>query len=669
MAVVVCNNTTPLSARSFAYSETLFNGGTFCSEGSSGSDCDAWRFFFNLGRGGRYIQGGQPDASLTPNKNTCQQLVTTLLNNNNFASTLLAETGCTTYRDANGSLTTGCQFSAAPAAFKTFTARSGVQATLVENVIASWTCSVTSSDPVYKTACCNAASSNLIVGTDPRTGQAFDSRACDPSWCLSDPDSVCSATFDVCDAISPCNRHYFLANIPLPSSDLMLNSLTLLPTNSFTPIKGIRCNQWYAETVKQAVQRTALPAVTDRVVSMMNTISGFCGDPRYRGQGECACYNGYLSFGVPWEREDSGDFLENQYDNVIGGRPPFIVQQDASGQVRRFDAFCSDIGNSSFSLPLSYSNNGTFITYSNVCSTTTPFSAIEYPYPTVNPARSIRSLTNYGDVVNYAPTDEFGAEIGIETFPMPMHCWLPACVAEGVPDTAVFRNLWALGVQPCPPICYQVSGGVNVSIGGSGAENAHIHDTYVSCDFGYKNSVFPFAYPPACRAMTMDVPANYQGSFTIPFTYASLDISSSFRVTSLSAFVNAFPVIALIDNGLITYSITDKLIDKYDPSNTDVQAVFNMSVSIDATYMDAFSSVLTEIVVANNTYQYDSIILKISVWGSTSNSRGPAFTSGCCAPEFGNGCTPTLEEQVGIPVMTLSDGRALSVFEQALEFP
>ena len=679
----MCANATSLSARSFMYSETINGGKSFCKEGTSDSDCKAWQDVFGAGSGGHYTQGGvvANDASgnsLVPNKSSCNELVYTLLNHNDFASTFTEQTGCTTYRDTNGSLTTGCEFTTNSSSyFKTFS--DGAAGTLVQDVIASWTCSVTASDPVYKQACCNVGSPNLLTGTDPRTGEAFQNEACDPSWCLSDPLGACANAFQECDAISPCHRHYFLSNIPFPSSDLMVNSLTLLPTNSFTPIKGVRCNDWYTETVKQAIQRTTLwtgvTEVTQRVVSVMNTISGFCGDPKYRGQGECSCFNGYLSHAVPWSNADSGDNLEYQYKTRLGETiyQPFIVSQDAVGQIRRYDAYCADPGNPSFSAPLSFSDHGTWVTYSNVCSTTAPYSEIETQsaFPTINPAKSIRSLTNYGDVVNYEPTDGAGDSLlgVIETFPMPLHCWLPACVAEGVPDTAVFRNLWALGVQPCPSICYQVASGDQVSIGGSGAANAHIHDNFVSCDFGYKNSVFPFAYPPACRAMTVDVPANYIGGFTIPFTYGSLDISSTFVTTSLSAVVNSFPMVALVNDTIRTYSITDKIIQKYDPTNTDVQNVFNLSISIDATHVDPFSSVLSQIVVANNTHEFDSILLKVTVWGSASNARGPAFSTGCCDPTFGNACTPIFSEQVGTPLMTLSDGRVLSFFGQPIVPP
>ena len=674
MALPVCTNAIPLSARTFVYSETLFGGKSFCYQ-CSDVGCKAYNDAFGAGMGGQYVQGGVVgnDASghsLVSGKNSCQELVDTLLNTNGNASSMAVALGCTPYGDFSGHSSTGCLFSTEPAAhFKTYS--EGSTPTLVENVIAVWTCTVQASDPIYRTACCNVASSNLITGIDPLSGESFQPTACDPSWCLSDPLGMCSSTFDVCDATSPCNRHYFLSNIPLPSSDVMVNALKLLPTNSFTPIKGIRCNDWYAETVRQAVQRTTLltDRATSRVVSMMNTISGFCGDPKYRGQGECACFNGYVSHGVPWSNADSGDSLEYQYTN--DNYQPFIVSQDATGQIRRYDAYCSIMGHPSFSAPLSFSNHGTWITYSNVCSTTAPYSTAETQsaYPTINPAKSIRSLTNYGDVVNYKPTDGNNGLSEIETFPLPMHCWLPSCVAEGVPDTAVFRNLWALGVQPCPPICYQVASGDSIAIGGSGAADAHIHDNFVSCDFGYTNSVFPFSYPAACRAMTLDVPANYQGYLYIPFTYASFDISSKFITTSLSAYTNAYPMIALVNNTTLTYSITDQLIDKYDPLYSNPRSVFQLSVSIDATYVQPFSSVLAEITVANTTHEFDSIVLKVSVWGSDTNARGPAFSSGCCDPLFGHGCIPTLGEQLGTPLMSFTDGRALSLFGQAIVPP
>lgn len=630
--------------------------------------------------GGDYSQGNLVpektlnDNELLPNKRTCQQLVGTLLNEDPaFAAELRAATGCTSYVE-NGKTVTGCSFSTSLSAYferNTPYLWEGKVSLYVQDVYASWTCNVLESDNAYKKACCNTASPQFIVGTDPRTGQVFDPNSCDPNWCLSDPSGYCSTTFDECAGVSPCNRHWFLSNIPLPSTDLMINSLTLLPTNSFVAKKGLRCNDWYTETVKQAIQRTTLlQGATERVISMMNTISGFCGSPEFRGQGECSCYNGYISHGVPWERADSGDTLEFQYKtrNNEDIYQPFIVAQDGVGQIRRYDAFCSQQGNPSFSAPLSFSDNGTFITYSNVCSTTTPYSDKEYPYPTINPAKSIRSLTNFGDVVNYEPTDPSGNSLlgQIETFPMPMHCWLPACVAEGVPDTAVFRNLWALGVRPCPPICYQVSAGDSIAIGGSGAADAHIHSNFVSCDFGYTNSVFPFAYPAACRAISVDVPAYFQGVFTIPFTYPSLDISSVLVTTSLSAYTNAFPVIGIVDGGVAHYSISDKLIDKYNPYDPHV---FNLSVSIDVTQEEPFSSFLADIIVSNNTYEFDSIIVKVSVWGSGTSARGPAFSTGCCDPQFGNLCSPTPEEQLGTQFMVLGDGRALSFFGQSITPP
>jgi hypothetical protein len=166
--------------------------------------------------------------------------------------------------------------------------------------------------------------------------------------------------------------------------------------------------------------------------------------------------------------------------------------------------------------------------------------------------------------------------------------------------------------------------------------------------------------------MSVDVPANYQGVFTIPFTYASLDISSTLVTTSLSAYTNAFPMIGIVDGGVSHYSVSDKLLEKY---NLDPLSVYNLSVSIDATKVDPFSSILADIIVSNNTNEFDAIYLKVSVWGSDTNSRGPAFSSGCCDPLFGEGCAPLPGEQLGAHFMSLADGRSLSFFGQAITPP
>jgi hypothetical protein len=319
----------------------------------------------------------------------------TITNRNNFSNL----TRCPLYTRSNGEVYSGCGFDsvtrvgrlAAETGNPTIADCDG--ADLVGNkwgCLATWSCPVVTPDINYYSLCCNAANSFLIQGTDPYTGEAFDSRACGRDWCTGDPFGECAPIYDSCDSVAPCNRHWLLNFAAQATSDPAMNSLTIIPTISGGTGKGVRCNSMYQSVLVQAAQIIQLQTVsTDsrnyyfktRIAKMMETITGFCSDPRYRGQGECACHNGYLSYNNDWSTSiPSGLYSE------ITGNLPLIVEQQSSGAYRRMDAFCNEANPPArFTEALSFTLNGIWNTYSNVCSTTTPWSSLERNRPSVNP--------------------------------------------------------------------------------------------------------------------------------------------------------------------------------------------------------------------------------------------------------------------------------------------
>ena len=585
-------------------------------------------------------------------RSTCQALVNVMLNLQEFRDALGTQTACYPTL-TNGTWSTGCKFSTERSGVFGDTASTNIFG-VVEGAQFVWSCTVLESDPVYKNACCNVGQSTFITGIDPYTGNAFDPRSCDPSWCLSDPYGACASVFDSCAGVSPCNRHWLLSNIPQPATDSFMATMTLTPTNPFSSNRGTRCYDWYAETVKQAALRqsyTSTFSSTQRVMNVMNTVSAYCSNPHYKGQGECACINGYLSYGVAWEPSESGENLEYQYAKSSA---PYIVNQDAAGTVRRYDAFCSAPGYPGFTAPRSVTINGTVSTYSNACASLTTaeqWSALEYNQPSLNPSKSIRSYTNFGDVATFpeSTSEYFGTDVGTPlALPMPLHCWLPACVAEGVPDTAVFRNLWALGVVPCPPVCYQVSSGESIAIQ-TGSDFAHIHENFVSCQFKYAPSVFPFSLPSECTLVTLSVPMGYIGMLTIPIGNPTFETASEFIYTTLSAFTNAYPIVSLY-NGADVVSITGIPISKY---GYDTDSIYMLSVSINTSNTQAFTSLEAAITLANEEGNVQSILFQVTVWG-------PGGSASCiaCDPTWGVDCPVSL----GSGIQVAPDGRSLSYF-------
>ena len=654
---------TPLANRKFLYTETtslvFASPGRYLQDLPTRQNHQAYvqgdlvlPLWLTLGAGGQATDFNITTSNV--DRSTCQSLVNAMLPSPSFRTLLREGTGCAA-TNSNGTWTTGCQFSTyrSTTVNDPFADHAGVFGTAdppdfwgsVMNAEFEWTCSVAVSDPYYKNACCNVAKADLI------SAEGFDAKVCDPAWCLADPLGECKPVFDSCAGVSPCNRHWFLSNIPQPATDSFMATTTLLPRNVFSSNKGNRCYAWYQESARQAALRGSLPQrATDRVMSLMNTISEFCSDPHFKGQGECACINGYLSYGVPWMPADSGQNLEFQYKTNTA---PFVVNQDAQGSIRRYDAFCSQPGYPGFTAPRSVTINGTVTTYSNACSSLTEqqrWSPLEYNVPSINPSRSIRSFTNYGDVASFPEKtpEYFGVDQGTPLpLPMPVHCWLPACVAEGVPDTAVFRNLWALGVTPCPPVCYQVSSGESINIQ-AGSEYAHIHENFVSCDFGYTGTAFPFSLLPECTVITVSVPTNYSNVIHIPVGNPTLETSSEFIYTTMSAFTNAYPIVAI--NGSV--SITGIPISKY---NYNSDSIYVMSVTIDTHDVQAFTSLEAAITLANEQGDVQSILFQITVWGPDGSA-----TCVACDPTWGVGC-PLVSTPRGTPVQEYN-GRFLSTF-------
>lgn len=562
-------------------------------------------------------------------KSTCQDVINSMINIDPVMRTQLTEIGCAPVFN-NGTYSTGCQFDSTTQNGRFGDTLSTGPFGDVEVINYKWECSVTDSDPKYRPVCCNSVQSNVIIGTDPFTGLPFNTNSCDINWCLNDPYGECADIFQECTNTSPCHRHWLLTNYPKPNNDPSY-SLTILPDNGH----GVRCYDWYATTKIQAALRNLYPSGysnTVRVENMMNTISEYCSNPNYLGHGECSCFNGYLSYNVPWTTTTTD--LADQYENST---LPYLVEMFGNS-ARRLDAFCAD-NNPSFTQLLSYSLNSSYITYSNVCSNTVPWSSYEYNRPSLSPSKSIRSLTNFGDVAALN-SPLFDNTVG-DTLPLPMpfHCWLPACIGS---DQVVFRNLWALGIVTCPSVCYQVSSGDSIDI--AGGDYAHIHENYVSCDFKpYTSSVFPYSLPSTCQVININAPTNFQGFIHIPVGNPTLDTSSSYIYSTMTAFTDSFPIISLY-NGTDFVTSLSTSISKYSYS-TD--SIYVMSVSLNTTNTNPFNSLISNLTLLSDQGISQEIVFQITVW----DDNFASVSCIPCDPTFGTSCPleagPIIGQAVG----------------------
>lgn len=666
MATLSCQDTRLTAAqRNFTYSQIDPNNYLFCHPNIVGC-LDP---FANSGQDA--VPGDQvfPDnARVTVNGQsrplTCEVLVDYKLNEGydpTFAANNLYPVGCGVFTNSTtGRRQTGCSFSSNNSTLPVFgQCTTYLPLILLHECQFTWTCTVTSPDQAYKPLCCNATNATpnyMGTQTDPFTGLDFNGlTSCAPNWCLADPEGECLALFnESCSTTSSCNRHAFLSsNFPVPTDDVLLNTIEINNGLSFPARKGIYCADWYAETKRQATFRSQFSTTTfsstvnDRVTSSINIVKDFCGDPTTKGNGECACINAYSEVGAEFAVSLAPDALTFQFDNA---NIPVMVQQNGNGSFRRVDAFCNptnrDTTTQNWIDPLTYTLGTQTISISNVCSQSTSFwfnSPLEYTLPTINPNRNLNSLSNFGDVVNdqsvLADFRNLGQNIG---FAMPLHCWHPACVARSfnaLDNPLVFLDLFAF-TQTCPSVCYMYSGADIIDIGGNVGTQTfiHINNDYQTCEFAGQNSQhvyqpFPFALPSGCQQLVVQAPVNFSDTIHITVTNPEQDISSLLASKTLFAFSNLVPLVSFQSSTSQSSSFGPEILYKYSFSDysgsTATVDTLVLSVTIDTTGMSPFTSFQSEINLTDNSRNTQQIQVQVYVYpdavgtGGTTTSVSP----------------------------------------------
>lgn len=623
------------------------------------------------------------------NADNCQTHVLSRLQDPTFRSAFVAASGCPVTTGTNG-WTTSCEFGTDQ---PTFTGGGNVTALgfLIDETQFHYVCSQTEWDHNYYSICCNSNQalgigtlSNGQTQTDPLTGEPFNPRSCAPEWCIADPTGTCSAIFEGCTGTSSCNRHWFLTNSPRPgTSDLELNTL-VVPRPPETPVlSGIDCYNWYQETSLQAAQRLLVsPAeslvIGARVVAVEANVGGFCGDPTYSGNGECACINGYNQIGAQFGATQTAE----QWTPTT--TVPYMVQQDGTGRWRRLDAFCNFQGGAgpetntfaysftvnSWTSALTRTINGTAYSYSNVCSNTAGFSPGEYGLPSANPMNHFASFTNFG-FMNFYPGAALSAVLGDTEpqIPMPLHCWLPACVGAdpAQPDTSVFRDLFQYTIT-CPNMCYEYSQGDSIDINNVNNAYVHIHPNYINCSGvqGYTWSGVPFVLPTACGGATgvnsydIQMPSGVSSTINIPIVFQTFELSSQILDTTFTAYSDAFPLVAVYNStksafdGQSAPEVIQKYVTYSEPSDpaSPVPPVpqpqsYTLQIQVDSTGQ-RYNAFLTTVTLVNQLQEPMYIAMKISVFGPEGSAGTPSLTCLPCDPSFADcalnprpGCNPS----------------------------
>ena len=626
------------------------------------------------------------------NADTCQQHVLSRIQDAGFRDTFVAASGCPVYTTSNG-WTTSCEFGTDQPTF-TGAGKTISLGFLVEEAQFHYVCSQTLWDQNYYSICCNAPQA-LGIGTvsdgtvtttqtDPLTGKQFNPNSCAPQWCLGDPTGTCSLLFEGCTGTSSCNRHWFLTNAIKPgTADVELNTLAI-PRPPFTPVfGGIDCYNWYQETSLQAAQRLLLsPAesliAAQRVVKVEANVGAYCGDPTYSGNGECSCINGYNQAGAQFGATQTAE----QWTPTT--TVPYMVQQDGSGRWRRLDAYCNFQGGAgpetntfaysftvqSWTNQLTRTINGVAYSYSNVCSNTGGFSPGEYGLPSANPMNHFASFTNFG-FMNFYPGAALSAVLGDTEpqIPMPLHCWLPACVGAdpAQPDTSVFRDLFQYTIT-CPNMCYEFSQGDSIDINTINNAYVHIHPNYINCSGvqGYTWSGVPFVLPTACGGATgvnsfdIQMPSGVSSTINIPIIYQTFELSSQILDTTLTAYSDAFPLIGLWNSakGAFDGQTAPEVIQKYvtytPPTNPSDPVppipqpqTYTLQIQVDSTNQ-RYNAFLTTVTLVNQLQEPMYIAIKVSVFGPEGSAGTPSLTCLPCDPSFADctlvqrpGCNPS----------------------------
>ena len=517
-----------------------------------------------------------------------------------------------------------------------------------------WTFSVTAPDDIYKPLCCSAESINVLVpdgGVDPIDGKTwFPKVACMPEWCLQDPSITCAAIFaSTCTGPTPCNRHAYLSrNYPIPSSNPAVQKVSILGSAE----RGIQCNAFYNTVKLQAGERGFFNSEsTERAVGnahaglIMNEVSAYCADPRYKGYGECACVN---AIGASGGQLVNGDENSHLLGVVDPEQIPSMFMQTGPSSFVRVDAYCDPAltpASASWTNLLSYTNaSEEIVTFSNACSLSTPWpGGLEYSRSSLNPNRSLFSSTNFGDVV-YGFGTESVYELGglTPSVAMPLHCWLPACVGNslnGQANNLVFADLFQFTVT-CPSICYQYAAGDSVNINNIN-EGAHIHmgNQFNGCSFnseknkrGYPTNPFPYAIQQGCEKLYIQVPSNFSNTFHMSIVNLDLDISSQFSSRTVRVYSNC-DYLKFWENGTETLFIDSITLYKYsygtqiDPTKLDV---LKLSVSVNTNGAPDFSTWQNEIGLIDDRGGFQSIPFTLQVLPNVLGAGGTIVPPVAC---------------------------------------
>jgi hypothetical protein len=657
MATLSCGNVTSISNRTFSWLQKDPNNYLFCNKDTTvPTGClDPFRT-----SGQQAIPGDNifPDnMKVTINNEslplTCNNLVKWKLNENydaNFKNTLI-NLGCSIQSNTtNNRIETGCVFgNQAPKFVNTCDPYPDIPFVTFQrnNCDFTWTCPMVSPDPVYKPLCCNATNKEFLGSeTDPYTGQPFNQNACAPNWCLADPAGECLDLFlQSCTDTVSCHRQSFLTfRSPVSSTNALLNSISIEGTYG----RGFQCADYYEETKRQAALRAYFTStsyetvVNDRVLDTMNLVKSFCAQPETLGNGECACLNAIQGMGAEFAERLTANALSFQVN--ANTKIPMMLVQDASGSYRRADAFCAPTSGpitNSWTEALTYTLGTQTYTISNVCSNSSPFwpynatSSNEYTVPSMNPNRSLDSLSNFGDVVYNYLNLESARNLGDNTFGIPLHCWLPSCVGRAgnaLDNDLVFLDLTQF-TKTCPNICYMYSAANSVDIGNTIGDQTFIHidNNFQVCDFinnnkQYTYQPFPFALPSSCQQLYIQAPINYSGLIHITVTNPEVDISSLFPIKSLSGYSNLAPLVSFINGTASQSTFSTVPIYKYSystyPSSVPGPDFAVLSLSLNTNGMSPWTSFQSEINLFDNNQNFQQIVLQIYVYPDGQGSGG-----------------------------------------------
>lgn len=560
---------------------------------------------------------------------TCHGLINWKLNSGNALDSELLGIGCPIYTDSTHRYVK-CSFSDDLSTLPSFSGCVETAAPpfnfLVSDCNFTWTCNLEAPDDAYRTLCCNGKDINVFSGTDPLTGLAFrGEHMCAPNWCLSDPYLECLDVWEPCDSTASCGRHSLLTpHSPVSSTDLLLNSIEIIGAD-----RGLQCNAFYEEVKVQAfnlanvVYSNFTESMVRHIQELMIMEKRHCSDPTTKGNGECACLNGYSNANVP---VSENGILDSYANSAI----PRMLVQDSKGKYRRVDAYC-EYG-PTWVDALSYSSGGSWTTYSNACSSTLFWSETEYMRPTLNPIGSAFANRNFGDL-NIQP-DGFG---GQPSNAMPLHCWLPACVgttSNGQSNFLVFNDLYAF-TQTCPSVCYMYSAGSSVNVNDVNDSFINIGSNFQGCSFGnqgYALNYDPFLLKAGCESLYITAPVNFSGFINLLVSNPTHDNALAFLTRTVNAYSNIQQV-QFWNDGVPSLQFASQTIWKYkaeDVLGSAYSSTANLKLYVNTSNTSPWTSFQSEIVLYDEDQFFQSIQVQLYVYPDAAGAGGTSFSAQVC---------------------------------------